>query len=120
MSSSAGFSLTEFGSQWPSGNFAEIAMIDVSCDDVIKLVSRDLFEGIEEGMGPWKAIGLRLDSGGVIELIRYEYDSDQAFTLRADANSNFSEVLEDTLDLLGKGIDSLQWVSPLVNERKNL
>lgn len=114
MSSSINFSLTEYGSPWPSGSFAEIAMIDVSYEDVRNFASSDLIEGFEEGMGPWKAIGIRLDAGEVVELIRYAYDSDQAFTLRVDANANSADALRKILVLLGKSAESLKWVSPLV------
>jgi hypothetical protein len=116
MSPSANFCITEYGSPWPSGNFEEIAMIDVSYEDVRKFFSSDLIEGFEEGMGPWKAVGIRLDEGEVVELIRYAYDSDQAFTLRVDANANFANALRKILVLLGKSAESLKWVSPLVSE----
>jgi hypothetical protein len=98
---------------WPSGDFSEIAMIDVSHEEVQSAVSTDLIEGVEPGLGAWKAIGIKLDGGEVIELIRYASDPDKAFTLRVDARENFLIVLGKVLKLLKKDKDSLVWVSPL-------
>lgn len=115
MKSSASFSFTERGAPWPSGDFVEVAMIDISCEEVSSLVSADLIEGVEPGMGPWKAIGVRLDAGEVIELIRYVYDPDRAFVLRVDAGANLATAFEKVLNLLGRGKESLAWISPLVS-----
>jgi hypothetical protein len=117
MKSSASFSVTEYGATWPSGDFVEAAMIDISCEEVSTLISGDLIEGIEPGMGPWKAIGLQLDAGEVIELIRYVHDPDHSFVLRIDAGENLAATFEKVLSLLGRSKESLIWVSPLVSTK---
>ena len=108
------FSLTEFGSSWPSGKFLEIAMIDASCEEIESAVCSALLEGHEEGMGSWKAVGIRLDAGEIVELIRYEYDSDRAFMLRVDSKVDFHVAIKKILALLGKDENFLKWISPLV------
>lgn len=118
MKSSASFSFTEYGAPWPSGDFVEIAMIDISFEEVSSLIAADLMEGVEPGMGAWKAIGLRFDAGEVIELIRYVHDPDHAFILRVDSGENLAATFEKTLDFLGRGKESITWVSPLISNEK--
>lgn len=115
MNSFSGFTLTDFGSPWPSGNFVDVASIDVECKDVEKLISVKLFEGFEEGMGPWKAVGIKLDYGDVVELIRYAYDPEQAFALRVDAGGDFSRAISCVLALLGRGAESVKSINPLLD-----
>jgi hypothetical protein len=109
------FTVSQVGERWPSGNYVEVAVLSVDDQHVSDCFSTSLLSGEEEGMGPWRAIGIRLNSGELIELIKYDYDESGGFILRTDGNANKSECLEKVIELLEVDEKNLTWISPLLN-----
>ena len=60
-----------------------------------------LLRGFEPGMGAWAAIGFRLSSGAVAELIRHTEAESGIFTLRVDRGADPVATLSEVLVLLG-------------------
>lgn len=110
------FTVVTPGILWPSGDYADLAILDMSEDDLCRRLGVPLVEGIEEGMGPWRAIGLRLASGVFIELIVYAHTARDGFDLRVDRPFLRSEVLAEALVSLELERAAVTWVSPLIQE----
>jgi hypothetical protein len=103
------FELVEQGAKWPSGRFNEIACIDIKESELAEALDSPLSSGIEEGLGDWVAAGLRLQSGAMVELIKYKSISDVGFIVRVDYDSNGDGVLEAVLKIIGKYSIDVTW-----------
>jgi hypothetical protein len=108
------FTLTENGFRWPSGSSVDLAEISITDDQLEKSLSCSLFEGVEEGLGRWKSVGVQFDTGEFIELIRYIDGEGLGFILRSDSSGNFSKAFCNTLELLGLDRQSVKWLSPVI------
>jgi hypothetical protein len=104
------------GMPWPSGDCADMAILDISEAYLRNRLGVPLVEGTEEGMGPWQAVGLRLASGVFIELIVYAHAARDGFDLRVDRPFLCHEVLVEALAALGLDSKVVTWVSPLIQE----
>jgi hypothetical protein len=108
------FELVPEGTSWPSGNYRSIAMLPITPERVAAVVEAPLVSGIEPGLGPWEAIGLRLKSGASVELIYYSMAPEpKGVEVRVDQNANFHASLQQVIALFGLPLESLDWVSPL-------
>lgn len=103
--------LLPMGARWPSGTYKNIALLDVSSNDVARCFDAQLVAGHEDGLGAWKAIGGELKSGAQIELIEYSESPIKGFELRVDSAWNSSDVLSEALELLEAGMASVLWRS---------
>lgn len=101
----------EIGARWPSGDFKEVALLDVSSDFLESATGKELQKGEEVGLGGWQAMGAKLGSGSVIELISYQGHKPPCFILRVDVGCNVFQVVEETLHALNIGKESLIWVA---------
>lgn len=102
------------GLDWPAGNYVELAVLNVDKAYLHHLFGTRLIEGHEPGMGRWCSIGVRLESGAVIELIAYDNQPGSGFTLRANASDNLQFVLQEAMSSLGLDQSVLAWSSPLL------
>src|SRR6478752_1609196 len=95
------------GMRWPSGNYREVALLDVRGAYLSNHFGGDLVAGDEPGLGAWRAIGGKLKSGAVIELIEYLAQPEKGFALRADSSCDLQSVLDETLAFLGMKSNSV-------------
>lgn len=107
------FYTLDIGEKWPSGDFKEIAIIDISPEVLGQKAGMALCEGDEVGLGRWQSIGGKLRSGAVIELISYDASLPRGFILRVDVGSDMARALQDTLMALGVGAESVLWTASL-------
>jgi hypothetical protein len=68
-----------------------------------------LSSGDEEGLGPWLAIGGRLESAVTVELIEFQHQPVKGFALHVDSACNPEAALEEVLTLLGIEHESIIW-----------
>ncbi len=108
------FELVPVGSYWPSGTYESAAVLDISMNDIERILVCRLHTGIEAGLGPWSAIGLRLASGAHIELIEYVHCPTRGVELRVDRDCDLRSALEATLSLLDIPFDAVRWRSPFI------
>lgn len=62
-------------------------------------------------MGRWAAIGIRLRSGAVVELIRYTDVETGRFALRVDRSAEPAPALAEVLAQLGLVEEGVLWVA---------
>ena len=90
--------ITPIGSPWPSCGYAESALLAVSEDQLEERLSAKLLHGVEEGLGAWTAIGLRLPSGEMVELVHHRgRPGERAFLVRTVATASPQAVLDELL-----------------------
>lgn len=104
------------GLPWPSGGYVEVALLNVQGVDVSRSIGGELSVGDEPGLGSWQAIGARLKSGAVIELIEHIHQPTKGFALRVDRGFGLGATLDETLAALGIGKESVLWRSPLIQQ----
>ncbi|MGZ3254588.1 MAG: hypothetical protein ACXU7D_09810 [Burkholderiaceae bacterium] len=74
-----------------------------------------LTEGIENGLGVWVASGIRLRSGGIVEVINYrDRPGPKGFILRVDSALPLTATLDEVLHIFGLAGAALPWISPRV------
>lgn len=108
------FSVVPKGTPWPSGDYFDLALFTVTEAQIESLLGLELSHGEEQGLGPWAAIGIRLKSGEVIELIYYRYSPTQGLVVRADLGCEPSVVIADVVELLRIERNVISWISPRV------
>lgn len=104
----------KYGMKWPGGSYNEIARLAVTEDHLSDYFGSELIKGDEPGLGPWRAIGLQLDSGAVVELISYDADREVGFTLRVDILSDPRIALNEVVMNILTSPQDVTWVSPLI------
>ena len=98
------------GSRWPSGRSRDVAQLPVS-DSEVSAVFGDLLDGVESGLGEWRAVGFELIGSSLVELIRYKsMPGPVGYILRLDAASPREPSLSTVAALLGVSLESLPWV----------
>ena len=111
------FQIAPEGTPWPSGLGVDLAELPISEDHIRSIVGVPLVRGVEDGLGPWSAIGLMFVSGAHVEIISYdEVIGPPHFIVLADSNADFDAVLRDVLALFKIERNSLAWVSPRVRK----
>lgn len=103
------FELATPGEHWPSGDYVDFAVLDIDESDLGRVFSKNLQEGSEEGMGPWKAVGFKLRDGATVEIIRHERSLEKGFVLRVDRYADAASALATVLHLLGKDESCITW-----------
>jgi len=104
--------------RWPSGDYREVAVLDIKDQDLSRCFGPDIHSGDEPGLGPWRAVGGKLSSGAVIELIEYLARSGKGFELRVDSSFDMGDTLRETLAAMNLGPESVLWTSPFVRAKK--
>ena len=90
------------GTRWPSGDGVDLALLPLTEDELATLIGLPLVRGIEDGLGPWAAIGGCLPSGAAVEFIHYAKKADPAgVILRADKSACYATILDEALKLIG-------------------
>jgi len=103
------------GTKWPVSDYVSAALIPIASETLSKVVGVPLTRGVESGLGSWEAVGLRLESGALVELIRYEIkEAPSGFEVRVAGDSDVSVTLHQVLALLNIAPESLVWVSPCI------
>lgn len=100
---------SERGLRWPSGCYDEIATIDIGEDEVIAKLGRPLLEGVEEGLGEWKAGGFFLSTGEMMELILYLPIAREGFILRVDYGVPVDTAIAHFLSAFELPPDRVRW-----------
>src|SRR5262245_32994088 len=113
------FTVIAEGTPWPSGNYQNLALLAVSEKQVELALGTPLLRGVEEGLGPWAAIGIKLPCGAVIELINYESAPSSGFDLRSDVSFEPNIVLEETLALLAANRSHVLWLGLALEVNKS-
>jgi hypothetical protein len=101
------------GIRWPGGSYIEVARLAIADSHLKDYFGRDLISGDEPGLGPWRSIGMQSASGATAELISYDVEEGQGFTLRIDAISDPCSVFNEIVDELVPSMDEVLWRSPL-------
>ena len=109
------FEIVSSGS-WPASDYVSVALIPVTSETLSRVVGTRLAHGVEIGLGAWEAVGLRLESGALVELISYTAKpGPPAFELRVAGDADLLATLQQVLALLGVSSQSLPWVCPGVH-----
>lgn len=102
--------ISPVGIPWPSSGYSEYALLAVSEAELERRLSTRLVHGVEEGLGAWAAIGLRLPSGAIVELVDYqERPGERAFVVRMVATASSEVVLNELLACLPLPEGSVIW-----------
>ncbi|MBX9402281.1 hypothetical protein K4L06_13280 [Lysobacter sp. BMK333-48F3] len=99
------------GTRWSSGDYVEIAVLSIEDSQLERALKAALLHGFEAGMGRWAAIGVRLQSGVLVELIRYADVETDRFALRVDRSAEPAPALAEVLAQLGLVEGSVLWVA---------
>jgi hypothetical protein len=111
----APFEIVPEGACWSERGYVSAALIPIAPEKLAELVGAPLVRGVESGLGGWEAVGLRLRSGTLIELIRYVAKPDpQGFEVRIGNDTNIAVALREVIAFLGVPPQALAWVSPHV------
>lgn len=95
--------------RWPSGDYDEIAEIDLTDEAIETRLGRPLLRGVQEGMGPWRAEGFRLSTGEVMELIFYEFYEGQCYLLRVDCGTPIDTAIRHFLEAFDLDEACVHW-----------
>lgn len=102
------------GMRWPGGSCVEVAKLSITDADVTGYFGCDLVRGDEPGLGPWRSIGMQCACGAIAELISYEAEEGQGFTLRIDALSDPPSVFNEIVSELVPSRSHVLWRSALI------
>ena len=106
------FTTVHSGARWPSGDYRNLAILPIDEEAVTTSFGSPLLRGNDEGLGSWAALGLRHNSGVLIELIRYNaVPGPNGFLVRIDRMHDASAALTDLLAALKLQSQDLPWVS---------
>lgn len=97
------------GRRWPSGNYDEIAEIDLTDEAIVGRLGRPLLRGVQDGMGPWRAEGFQLSTGEVMELIFYEFYEGQCYILRVDRGTPIDAAIAHFLEAFDLDETAVRW-----------
>ncbi len=106
------------GMRWPGGSYIEVARLAITDSHLKDYFGRDLISGDEPGLGPWRSIGMLSASGATAELISYDAEQGQGFTLRIDAISDPCSVFNEVVAELVPGTGDVLWRSPLISSAR--
>lgn len=104
----------EPGGAWPGGGYVEVAVIAVDDDVLASRFARPLWTGDEPGMGTWRALGVQLASGTVVELIAYDAGPVAGFIVRIDATAELRPALDEFIGGLPLRMEQILWLGPAV------
>jgi hypothetical protein len=101
---------------WPSGAYRTAALLALSPAELEWRLGAPLAEGVEPGLGPWRGIGLILDSGWPVELICYEQRHGPrpgpVVALRVDVLDDDASARAEVVGALGLGAENVEWLPP--------
>ena len=101
--------------RWPSGDSRSLATLRIADKDLEKFVGQALESGTEDGVGRWRGAGGKLESGTLIELVRYlDSPSPEEYEVRVDAaleQDAYQAVLSELLSALNLGRDNVTWLN---------
>jgi hypothetical protein len=104
------------GTRWPSGESVELAILQITADELTSRIGLPLSHGFEDGLGNWAGIGGRLPSGTDVEFICYARIPGSV-NLRADKSACYSTTLNEALELIGLTRSDIR-VRPLVDSQQ--
>ena len=84
------------GTPWPSGAHFDLALLSLSIEAIAERVGLPLTHGVEDGLGPWRAIGGRLPSGTDVEIVCYTRNPQSVF-MRVDKRADYAAALDEIL-----------------------
>jgi hypothetical protein len=99
------------GTRWPSGESVDLAVLPLAEGDFAARIGLPLVRGVEDGLGPWAAIGGRLPCGADVEFICYA-NRPRLVIVRGDKNGPHSDTVDEALHLVGLSRAEVS-VSPL-------
>ena len=100
---------SERGMRWPSGGFDEVAVIDLSQADIECRLGRPMLDGVEAGMGAWRADGFFLSTGECMEVIIYIDAPADGFILRVDAGTPSDIAISHFLQAFEVADEHVRW-----------
>lgn len=100
---------SERGLRRPGGHCNEIATVNIGEDEIVSRLGRPLLEGVEEGLGAWKADGFFLSTGEMMELIVYLPIAREGFILRVDCDARVDTAIAHFLSAFELTHDRLRW-----------
>ena len=106
------FSTLPEDARWPSGEFIDLAVLPLTEGELARRIGVSLVHGIEDGLGPWAAIGGYLRSGVQFEFICYA-QIPASVILRMDKNTYSATAVDEALRLVGFSRKEVR-VSPLI------
>lgn len=109
------FKILDAGASWPDCGYMDLALLDIGPEYVEVVLSTDLLEGDEEGLGPWKAIGFSMGNGAVVELVFHESSPTAGFVARSDLLHATEETLDSVLRVLRIDRSLVKWINPKIH-----
>lgn len=104
------FEVLPAGTPWPDAGYVESALLAISEELLEQRVATRLLRGTEAGMGDWAAVGLRLPSGAIVELVNYPArPGEQAFIVRMVPTPMPEAVIGELLSCLDLAQTSIIW-----------
>lgn len=95
---------------WPSGRDKPIAVIKASPSELESLGI--VFVGGRDDLDTFKQAGLRLPSGRLILLQRYQHEPKDGTAAYADYEDNTAEAQAELASALGLPADAFSWLRP--------
>ena len=108
------FDISTAGISWPAGDYCNLAMIAIAGEAIAQRVGSGLLVGDELGLGRWQAIGLRLRSGALVELIEYFEQPVKGFVVRAERGCDGPSVLDELLAAFGFDERDVIWKNAVI------
>jgi hypothetical protein len=104
------------GTRWPSGDSVDLAVLPMDENELVSRLGLPLLRGVEDGLGPWAAIGGTLPSGTAVEFIHHALAPEpRGVVLRADKVAPYAATLDEALQAVGLARHELLWISPFLN-----
>jgi hypothetical protein len=104
-----GISIVPLGTRWPTGDL-DIAVLNITPDQLANTLGCELHAGVEEGLGPWQGIGIRAPSGRDIEFVHYDSAPKPNGTIvRIDKADDPIAALLEAIAVLNLDETAIQW-----------
>lgn len=96
--------------RWPSGRSRPSGLLRITPAELQARLPEPLTSGLEDGLGPWLGIGLKLSGGQPCELVLHTLSSVQEFTVFTDWEADPAAVCLQALFDLDIPVSRLSWV----------
>jgi len=99
--------------RWPSGGDKPAAMLRESVPDLERRLGVAFSRGRDD-LDAFDELPLRLESGRLALLQRYDGIESKQPTVYIDSDDDFAAALKELRDALGLGPDPFEWVTPVL------
>lgn len=94
-----------------------LGLLSLTAEEAARRLGCTVHTGEEPGLGAWHALGFRLESGVLVELVEHLARPVKGLEVRVDAGADATPAFAAVVRLLGLGSDSIVWTNPVLGRR---